>query len=85
MSRILNMPPRPITPSLITVFLEVCGDKYLRMYGAQARKVIQLLMNDFIPLIPQQGISGTSRLKTLLEDYLRTGQLPPPNGREFDS
>ncbi|KAI8347957.1 GLE1-like protein-domain-containing protein [Mortierella sp. GBAus27b] len=85
MSRILNMPPRPITPSLITVFLEVCGDKYLRIYGAQARKVIQLLMNDFIPLIPQQGISGTSRLKTLLEDYLRTGQLPPPNGREFDS
>ncbi|KAK3812260.1 MAG: GLE1-like protein-domain-containing protein [Benniella sp.] len=84
MSRVLNMPPRPITPSLITVFLEVCGERYLRTYGNQARKVIQLLVNEFIPLIPRQGKDGTTRLKTLLEEYLRTGQFSVVEGREFD-
>ncbi|KAG0203114.1 hypothetical protein BGX28_004509 [Mortierella sp. GBA30] len=85
MARIMNMPPWPITSSLINVFLEVCGDKYLRTYGAQARKVIQLLMNDFLPLVPEAGKSGTTRLKIQLEQMLKNGwNIDPPEGREFD-
>ncbi|KAF9966186.1 hypothetical protein BGZ70_003041 [Mortierella alpina] len=84
MARIVNMPPWPITPSLINVFLEVCGDKYMRTYGNQARKVIQLLVRDFIPLMPKKGVAGTTRLKTQLEGLLKDGYLPPAEGREFD-
>ncbi|KAF9941815.1 hypothetical protein BGZ67_003905 [Mortierella alpina] len=84
MARIVNMPPWPITPSLINVFLEVCGDKYIRTYGNQARKVIQLLVRDFIPLMPKKGVAGTTRLKTQLEGLLKDGYLPPAEGREFD-
>ncbi|KAF9572237.1 hypothetical protein EC968_010103 [Mortierella alpina] len=84
MARIVNMPPWPITPSLINVFLEVCGDKYIRTYGNQARKVIQLLIRDFIPLMPKKGVAGTTRLKTQLEGLLKDGYLPPAEGREFD-
>ncbi|KAG0366832.1 GLE1-like protein-domain-containing protein [Gamsiella multidivaricata] len=86
MARILNMPPRPITPALITVFLEVCGSVYLRMYQNQATKVIKLLYNDFIPLIPRQGIDGTTRLKTLLEEeFIKKGQIPVAPGRNYDN
>ncbi|KAF9581726.1 hypothetical protein BGW38_001157 [Lunasporangiospora selenospora] len=84
MARIINMPPHPITPALITVFLEVCGHGYMRAYRQQANKVLQLLMSDFIPLIPKEGVAGTTRLKTLLENLLKTGQIPVPEGREFD-
>ncbi|KAI1318273.1 hypothetical protein EDD11_006969 [Mortierella claussenii] len=84
MARITNMPPRPITPSLITVFLEVCGNSYLKTYRKQAAKVLQLLRQEFIPLIPKQGIDGTTRLLILLGDYTKTGQIPVAEGREFD-
>ncbi|KAF9909063.1 hypothetical protein EC991_009124 [Linnemannia zychae] len=84
MARILNMPPRPITPALIQVFLEVCGNEFMRMYRNQATKTLQLLMHKFIPLIPQQGISGTVRLKTLLEQFLKTGNIPVAEGQQYD-
>ncbi|KAF9918337.1 hypothetical protein BX616_009234 [Lobosporangium transversale] len=85
MARILNMPPRPITPSLITVFLEVCGNSYLSNYRQQAHKVLRLLKNEFIAMVPKQGIDGTTRLLTLLEDYAKSGgQIPIAEGRNFD-
>ncbi|KAF9989344.1 hypothetical protein BGZ75_006633 [Mortierella antarctica] len=62
----------------------VCGDKYIRTYGNQSRKVIQLLVRDFIPLMPKKGVAGTTRLKTQLEGLLKDGYLPPAEGREFD-
>ncbi|KAF8929800.1 GLE1-like protein-domain-containing protein [Dissophora ornata] len=83
MARIVNMPPRPITPSLITVFLEVCGNSYLRTYRNQAAKVLKLVADEFIPLIPRQGVDGTTRLKTLLEEYFRTGNIPVADGRDY--
>ncbi|KAG0294040.1 hypothetical protein BGZ98_001935 [Dissophora globulifera] len=84
MARIMNMPPRPITPSLITVFLEVCGNSFLRTYRNQAAKALRLLMTDFIPLIPRQGVDGTTRLVTLLEQYNKTGTIPVADGRDYD-
>ncbi|KAK3833831.1 MAG: GLE1-like protein-domain-containing protein [Linnemannia elongata] len=84
MARILNMPPRPITPALIQVFLEVCGNEFMRTYRNQATKTLQLLMHKFIPMIPQQGISGTVRLKTLLEAFLKTGNIPIADGQQYD-
>ncbi|KAG0213291.1 hypothetical protein BGX33_003041 [Mortierella sp. NVP41] len=83
MSRILNMPPRPITPALIQVFLEVCGNTFMRTYRNQATKVLRLMMENFIPIIPQQGIAGTTRLKTVLEDFIKTGQIPVAEGRDY--
>ncbi|KAF9148595.1 hypothetical protein BG015_009657 [Linnemannia schmuckeri] len=84
MARILNMPPRPITPALIQVFLEVCGNEFMRTYRNQATKTLQLLMHKFIPMIPQQGIAGTVRLKTLLEAFLKTGNIPIADGQQYD-
>ncbi|KAG0251449.1 hypothetical protein BG011_007603 [Mortierella polycephala] len=84
MARIINMPPRPITPALLAVFVEVCGERYLSTYRNQANKVLRLLMQDFIPLIPKEGVSASTRLKTKLEDFYSTGRLPVPEGREFD-
>ncbi|KAF9131756.1 hypothetical protein BGW39_001358 [Mortierella sp. 14UC] len=84
MARILNMPPRPITPALIQVFLEVCGNEFMRTYRNQATKTLQLLMHKFIPLIPQQGVAGTVRLKTLLEQFLKTGNIPVAEGQRYD-
>lgn len=84
MARILNMPPRPITPALIQVFLEVCGNEFMRTYRTQATKTLQLLMHKFIPMIPQQGIAGTVRLKTLLEAFLKTGNIPIAEGQQYD-
>ncbi|KAG9067320.1 hypothetical protein KI688_012103 [Linnemannia hyalina] len=84
MARILNMPPRPITPALIQVFLEVCGNEFMRTYRTQATKTLQLLMHKFIPMIPQQGIAGTVRLKTLLEAFLKTGNIPVADGQQYD-
>ncbi|KAF9357666.1 hypothetical protein BGX26_003341 [Mortierella sp. AD094] len=85
MARIMNMPPRPITPALIAVFVEVCGNMYLRTYRNQANKVLRLLYQDFLPMIPKQGIDGTVRLKTLLDDFVKSGQIPVADGREFDN
>ncbi|KAG0298258.1 Nuclear pore complex nucleoporin component [Linnemannia gamsii] len=84
MARILNMPPRPITPALIQVFLEVCGNEFMRTYRNQATKTLQLLMHKFIPLIPPTGVAGTVRLKTLLEAFLKTGNIPVADGQQYD-
>ncbi|KAF9102760.1 hypothetical protein BGX27_010865 [Mortierella sp. AM989] len=84
-ARIMNMPPRPITPALIAVFVEVCGNMYLRTYRNQAHKVLQLLFQEFIPIIPSQGKDGTTRLKILLEDFAKSGQIPVPEGRDFSN
>ncbi|KAG0004801.1 hypothetical protein BGZ79_008046 [Entomortierella chlamydospora] len=84
MARIMNMPPRPITPALIAVFIEVCGNMYLGTYRNQANKVLRLLYEDFLPMIPKQGIDGKVRLKTLLDDFIKSGQIPVADGREFD-
>ncbi|KAF9433752.1 hypothetical protein BGZ76_009032 [Entomortierella beljakovae] len=84
MARIMNMPPRPITPALIAVFLEVCGNSYLRTYRNQANKVLALLYNEFLQMVPQQGVDGKTRLKILLDDFLKTGQIPLADGQGFD-
>ncbi|KAG0344287.1 hypothetical protein BG004_004600 [Podila humilis] len=70
MARILNMPPRPITPALISSFID-------------AMKVLRLMVEEFIPLIPKEGVAGATRLKTQLEDLMKTGRIPVPNGRNF--
>ncbi|KAG0236892.1 hypothetical protein BGW42_002390 [Actinomortierella wolfii] len=78
MARILNMPPRPITPNLIDAFLEICGPVFLATYRTQALKVLQLLYDEFIPMIPKKGAPGTSRLKQALHRFFFE------NGRRFD-
>ncbi|KAF9971416.1 hypothetical protein BGZ73_005649 [Actinomortierella ambigua] len=81
MARILNMPPRAITPNLINVFLDICGPAFLDTYRGQALKVLQLLFDEFLVLIPKKGGPGTSRLKQALirffgEDGRRFRELP---------
>lgn len=56
----------------------------MRTYRNQATKTLQLLMHKFIPMIPQQGIAGTVRLKTLLEAFLKTGNIPIADGQQYD-
>ncbi|KAG0254433.1 hypothetical protein DFQ27_006836 [Actinomortierella ambigua] len=77
MARILNMPPRSITPNLIDVFLDICGPAFTETYRGQALKVLQLVFEEFLSLIPKKGAPGTSRLKQALIRFF--GE----NGRRF--
>ncbi|KAG0339086.1 Nuclear pore complex nucleoporin component [Podila horticola] len=82
MARVLNMPPRTITPALISSFVDVCGHVYLSTYRNQALKIFRLTMTDFIPMVPKEGVAGATRLKTQLEDFMKSGHIPKAEGRD---
>ncbi|KAG0033100.1 hypothetical protein BGZ82_006254 [Podila clonocystis] len=83
MARVLNMPPRAITPALISSFVDVCGHVYLSTYRNQAMKIFRLTMTDFIPMVPKEGIAGATRLKIQLEDFMKSGHIPKAEGRDI--
>ncbi len=64
----------------------MCGYALLKVYQRQFIKVLQMLMNRYIPLlekISEQGQGSKSylqRLKMLLEDVGRTGSFKLPQG-----
>ncbi|KAF9411164.1 hypothetical protein BGZ94_001420 [Podila epigama] len=62
---------------------DVCGDAYLRAYGKQAMKTFKLMYNEFIPMVPKEGVAGATRLKTQLEDLMKQGKVPVAEGRNF--
>ncbi|KAG0362212.1 hypothetical protein BG005_006351 [Podila minutissima] len=83
MARVLNMPPRAITPALISSFVDVCGHVYLSTYRNQAMKIFRLTMTDFVPMVPKEGVAGATRLKTQLEDFMKSGHIPKAEGRDI--
>jgi len=85
-SRILNLEPRPnVTATVLFDFLEVAGNALLNRYGTQFQKLLILLCQETIPKIesitPSESQSSVVRLKLLLEDVIKNGELNPPEGQ----
>ncbi|XP_039292333.1 nucleoporin GLE1 isoform X1 [Nilaparvata lugens] len=85
LAAIMNLEPRcDISATLILIMLDVAGSELLRCYGAQFRKILHLLCSEILPRIEKvtpEGCGGpVRRLKTFLENVLKTGQIPPPEG-----
>jgi hypothetical protein len=84
LARILNMPPRRITPLLLLTFLEITGFMLYKTFPQQMPKLMQLLIKEYIPRMPEASIASTTRLKLFLEEnVLKRGTLPEPPGRDL--
>jgi len=83
LSRILNMEPRTITPWLVHTFLVIAGDTFFDTYQDQAIKLASYLINTYLPTIPQDAISATTRIKNFFEHYQKHRQLPTEQGRLY--
>lgn len=75
LARLLNLTPRRITATLLITFLEVTGDALLKTYGRQARKLFLFILQGYIPMLPKESVAHTTRLKTWLETWRRTGKV----------
>ncbi|KAJ3299748.1 Nuclear pore complex nucleoporin component [Borealophlyctis nickersoniae] len=88
LARILNLKPRRITPLLVFRFLEIAGHELLKDYGAQARKIIQFIMGEYMGVIGQMAkppTASANRLLLFLQDNLKAaGTIPPHEGRTLE-
>ncbi|KAG0096871.1 hypothetical protein BGZ93_003883 [Podila epicladia] len=48
-----------------------------------AMKIFRLTMTDFVPIVPKEGVAGATRLKTQLEDFMKSGHIPKAEGRDI--
>ncbi|KAI8899894.1 GLE1-like protein-domain-containing protein [Globomyces pollinis-pini] len=84
LARILNMKPRKLTPQLIYTFLEITGNALINEYRHQAKKMILVIKDQFIPTIPAAAISSTTRLQSFLEEtVIKNGTIPICSGSDF--
>ncbi|KAJ1822808.1 hypothetical protein LPJ60_001887 [Coemansia sp. RSA 2675] len=84
MARLLNLPPRSISPLLVHTFLSVAGASLMAAYGKQFKKLLDALINSWVPSISSKdpvAIASKSNLCGYLEKYQRTGMLPECEGR----
>jgi type II secretory pathway pseudopilin PulG len=81
LARLLNMEPRPITPTILVAFLEHAGFFLLQAYRNQFRKILSFIKEDYIKRYPPNCNAAKSRLIIYLEDYEKNGyQLQEPKG-----
>lgn len=71
---ILNLPPRPITAYLLVAFLEQASYALYRKYGANFEKLIKLILEKYIVLIPNSSIASKTRLEILCKEIISSGQ-----------
>ncbi|KAJ2264213.1 hypothetical protein GGI01_000060 [Coemansia sp. RSA 376] len=84
MARLLNLPPRSISPLLVHTFLLVAGASLMAAYGKQFKKLLDTLASSWIPSISAKDPTATASKSNLcgyLETYQRTGTLPECEGR----
>jgi len=53
----------------------------LNVYQCQAHKLFAFISSEYIPKIPTEAVSATTRLKILMEEYQKTGHLKPMEGK----
>ncbi len=88
-ARLLNAPPRRITPTLVHKFLTVASHALLRQYGRQFVKVLDVISKQVLPRIeaqPNKHVPSLSRLQLLMTEFVSTrgaNLLAPPEGRNF--
>ncbi|KAJ2493575.1 hypothetical protein IWW37_000441 [Coemansia sp. RSA 2050] len=84
MARLLNLPPRSISPLLVHTFLSVAGASLMAAYGKQFKKLLDTLINSWVPSISAKdpvAVASKSNLCGYLEKYQKTGMLPECEGR----
>eukprot|EP01112_Ceratiomyxa_fruticulosa_P021817 TRINITY_DN7812_c0_g1_i1.p1 TRINITY_DN7812_c0_g1~~TRINITY_DN7812_c0_g1_i1.p1 ORF type:complete len:705 (-),score=180.13 TRINITY_DN7812_c0_g1_i1:49-2163(-) len=82
LSRLLNMKPRKIPPTLLLAFLEIAGYEFSRAFPTQLRKIFQYINTQWMPLIPKDPACAPAyhRLESYIRDYLTSGRKNPPEG-----
>lgn len=79
LARICNMPPREITPILVSGFLEVTAKRLLEAYPNQTPKLLRLLRDEvcpsYIPISNVDNKASISRIEMFLDDYFNKGQV----------
>lgn len=85
LSRTCNVPPRRITPALIYAFLNVAGEAMLEAYPRQMRKLLELILNELLPQVPEkemredidirEGSAYLHELRRYIEHYFSTGVM----------
>jgi hypothetical protein len=85
LARICNIPPRAITPALINSFLEIAGERMLATYPRQFPKVLQLIMQQYLPLLAgdKDAVAAATRLSSYLETYAASGKLGAVEGSTY--
>lgn len=78
----INLRPEPdICATLLLDFFTVCGSQFFKNYGKQFVKVIKLISTDYLAILQDIDEGGPkTRLEVFLQNVLKTGQIPPPNG-----
>lgn len=69
LASICNLPPRLITPALLTSFVEIVGETLWSSYGDHFTKIIEYIEQAFCQMFSRQSQSYTARLKMALEKY----------------
>lgn len=69
LASICNLPPRLITPALLTSFVEIAGNTMWDSYGQDFIKIIEYIEQIFCKMFSRHSQSYTARLKIVLEKY----------------
>ncbi|PIA13809.1 GLE1-domain-containing protein [Coemansia reversa NRRL 1564] len=86
LARIINLPPREISPLLVQTFLSIAGPAMLTIYGRQMIKILNLLAEKWTPAIPVASpgaVAAKSNLTGYLDDYHNTAKLNECIGRHI--
>ncbi|XP_045776324.1 mRNA export factor Gle1 [Maniola jurtina] len=78
----INLKPEPdISATLIHDFFTVCGSEFLKIYKKQCIKIIKLLSTEYLKILQNIDEGGPkTRFEVFLQNVLKTGHIPPPNG-----
>ncbi|GAO46558.1 hypothetical protein G7K_0788-t1 [Saitoella complicata NRRL Y-17804] len=89
MARLLNKPPQSsASPAIYSMFMDIAGEKFVRVYGKQGDKMIRLAVGGWVEA--GKGIEGPAmrsssvRLQIMGEEYIKTGKLKEFEGN-FDN
>ncbi|XP_076040717.1 gle1 RNA export mediator [Oratosquilla oratoria] len=82
---LLSLPPvSGTTATIILGFLETAGNAMLKAYNRQFQKVLNYMIQNYIPCIEavteDGGIGALSLLKKFLETFVKTGKINQPEG-----
>jgi len=85
LTRVTNMQPWPdITATLLFDFLEVTGHAFVKTYGQQFNKLLQVIVTEFVPKLHQVSPAGAggpvARLESFLEKCIKLRHIQPPQG-----
>ncbi|KAJ2498292.1 Nuclear pore complex nucleoporin component [Coemansia sp. RSA 1972] len=84
LARIINMPPRAISPLLVQTFLSVAGPTMLGVYGRQMDKLIGVLATTWVASVTGSSplaVAGKSNLTTFIDEYRSSGSIRECKGR----